>query len=141
MTEGRRSEVWRDTNEVCVCAHSWRRVSHYLQRFVWQLFVRPLLQFNVYSGVEGSRVRGLSSRKVDVLDDVSGDSLPQLLLQDGLPEGRKSATRHSLSSVSCSPDKLEYIFTRVCARVRMWMRETHLSYRTAHISLLPVCFV
>lgn len=109
MSEVRRERIWMK----CVQIHSWRWVWRYLQCFVWQLFVCPLLQFNIYGGVEGSRVRGLSGGKVDVLDDVGGDSLPQLLLQYGLPESRTSA-QTSLSNTSCSPHKLEYIFTCVC---------------------------
>lgn len=41
------------------CLHE--RVSH-LQGFVWKLFVGPLLQFDVYSGVKGTRIHCLGSR-------------------------------------------------------------------------------
>lgn len=58
------------------CWHKFQPVLHYLQCFVWELFVCPLLEFNIYCGVEGARVHGLSSRKVDVLNNVRGDSLP-----------------------------------------------------------------
>lgn len=87
---------------------------------MWQLFVGPLLQLDIDGGVEGARVGGLSGGKVDVLDDVSGHSLPQLLLKYGLPERRTSAQTsitHQVSNTSCSPDKLEYVFMFACACV------------------------
>lgn len=57
----------------------------YLQCFVWQLLVGPLLELDVHRGVEGARVHGLGGGQVDVLDHVGGHALPELLLQDGLP--------------------------------------------------------
>lgn len=45
-----------------------------------QLLVRPLFELDVHSGVEGARVHGLGCRQVDVLDDMCGHALPQLLL-------------------------------------------------------------
>lgn len=107
---------------------------------MWQLFVRPLLQFDVHRGVEGARVHGLRGGKVDVLDDVSGDSLPQLLLQYGLPESRKSAQTSITprpADTTWAPDAPRYNFTFVCVCVC----GTHLSSKKAHISPLPVCFV
>lgn len=45
-----------------------------------QLLVCPLFELDVHGGVEGTRVHGLGCRQVDVLDDVGGHTLPQLLL-------------------------------------------------------------
>lgn len=61
----------------------------YLQCFVWKLLVSPLLELDVYGGVKGTRVHCLSSRQVDVLNYMGGNTFPQLLLQDGLPAGVK----------------------------------------------------
>lgn len=43
------------------CLHEECLWSH-LQGFVWKLFVGPLLQFDVYSGVKGTRIHCLGSR-------------------------------------------------------------------------------
>ena len=51
-------------------------VFYYLQCFVWQLLVCPLLELNIHSGVEGARVHALGGWQVDVLYDMGGHTLP-----------------------------------------------------------------
>lgn len=84
----------------------------YLQCFVWELLVSPLLELNVYGGVEGTRVHRLSSRQVDVLNYMSRNTFPQLLLQNRLPEREKDISTFDLIAVLillfC--DKLSSIF-------------------------------
>lgn len=66
--------------------------SMYLQCFVWKLLVSPLFELNVHSGVKGTRIHGLGSRKVDVLNNMGGNTFPELLLQNSFPartEGEK----------------------------------------------------
>lgn len=53
---------------------------------MWKLLVSPLLELDVHGGVKGTRVHCLGSRQVDVLNHMGGNTFPQLLLQDGLPE-------------------------------------------------------
>lgn len=60
-----------------------------------ELLVGPLFELDVHGGVEGTRVHGLGGRQVDVLDHVGGHTLPQLLLQDGLP-GRGQSSGHTI---------------------------------------------
>lgn len=59
----------------------------YLQCFVWELLISPLLEFDIHSGVKGTRVHCLGSRQVDVLNYMGGNPFPQFLLEDSFPSG------------------------------------------------------
>lgn len=61
----------------------------YLQCFVWKLLVSPLFELNVHSGVKGTRIHGLGSRKVNVLNNMGGNTFPELLLQNSFPARRE----------------------------------------------------
>lgn len=71
---------------------------------MWKLLVSPLLELDVYGGVEGTRVHCLGSRQVDVLNHMGGNTFPQLLLQDGLPGRVKD------KSNTCNNQEEEDIF-------------------------------